>query len=115
MSPPSWVPKTKKMNPPYRLNGKHPPINLQDLEEAPGARTIAVHLTAATGKILLERNIHDRKISEAAMQKYATGIKAGEWRLTLGGIGFGPDHHGILADGQHRLPTIIWAKLPSLP
>ena len=71
-------------------------------------RTIAVHLTPAAAKILLERNIHNRKISETVVQKYAAEIKAGEWRLTPGGIGF--DDHGILVDGQHRLQAIIRAN-----
>lgn len=96
------------MNHPYRLNGQYSPVNFQDLEEVPGVRTIAVHLTPAAAKKLLERNIHNRKISEKVVQKYTAEIKAGEWRLTPGGIGF--DDHGTLVDGQHRLQAIVRAN-----
>jgi hypothetical protein len=93
---------------PYRLNGQYSPVNFQDLEEVPGVRTIAVHLTPSAAKSLLERNIHNRKISEKVVQKYTAEIKAGEWRLTPGGIGF--DDHGTLVDGQHRLQAIVRAN-----
>jgi hypothetical protein len=93
---------------PYRLNGQYSPVNFQDLEEVPGVRTIAVHLTPSAAKNLLERNIHNRKISEKVVQKYTAEIKAGEWRLTPGGIGF--DDHGTLVDGQHRLQAIVRAN-----
>ena len=93
---------------PYRLNGQYSPVNFQDLEEVPGVRTIAVHLTTAAAKKLLERNVHNRKISEKVVQKYTAEIKAGEWRLTPGGIGF--DDHGTLVDGQHRLQAIVRAN-----
>jgi len=93
---------------PYRLNGQYSPVNFQDLEEVPGVRTIAVHLTPAAAKKLLERNVHNRKISEKVVQKYTAEIKAGEWRLTPGGIGF--DDHGTLVDGQHRLQAIVRAN-----
>lgn len=93
---------------PCRLNGQYSPVNFQDLEEVPGVRTIAVHLTPAAAKKLLERNVHNRKISEKVVQKYTAEIKAGEWRLTPGGIGF--DDHGTLVDGQHRLQAIVRAN-----
>ena len=96
------------MNPPFKLNGQSPAIDLSSLEEISGVRTIAVQLTPAAAQRLLERNSHNRKISEKVIQKYAAEIKAGEWRLTPGGIGF--DDHGLLVDGQHRLSAIVRAN-----
>lgn len=93
------------MNNPLHLNGRFPAVNFQELDEVPGVRTIAVHLTPAVAKRLLERNVHNRKISEKVILKYVAEIKAGEWRLTPGGIGF--DDQGALVDGQHRLHAIV--------
>lgn len=93
------------MHAPLRLNGQFPIINFQDLEEIPGVRTIAVYLTPAYAQRLLERNVNNRKISEKVIQKYIAEIRAGEWRLTPGGLGF--DDQGALIDGQHRLHAII--------
>jgi hypothetical protein len=93
------------MNSPLKLNGRFPPISFQDLEEIPGVRTVAVHLTPAFAQRLLERNVHNRKLSEKVVQKYIAEIKAGEWRLTPGGIGF--DDQGALVDGQHRLQAVM--------
>ena len=92
----------------YRLNGRFPAVNFEELETVPGVRTIAVHLTPAAARALLERNVHNRRISEKVVQKYTAEIKAGEWRLTPGGIGF--DDHGTLVDGQHRLHAIVRAN-----
>lgn len=96
------------MNSPYRLNGQHPPVDFQELDAVLGVRSIAVHLTPAAARTLLARNLKNRKISEKVVQKYAAEIKAGEWRLTPGGIGF--DDQGTLVDGQHRLHAIIRAN-----
>jgi hypothetical protein len=96
------------LNPPFKLNGQSHAVNLSSLEEISGVRTIAVQLTPAAAQRLLERNIHNRKISEKVIQKYVAEIKAGEWRLTPGGIGF--DDHGVLVDGQHRLSAIVRAN-----
>lgn len=93
------------MNSPLSLNGRHPSINLEELELIPGVRTVAVHLTPAIATRLLERNVHNRKLSEKVIQKYVSEIRAGEWRLTPGGIGF--NDRGELVDGQHRLHAIV--------
>ncbi|MEQ1747803.1 MAG: hypothetical protein ABL974_00160 [Prosthecobacter sp.] len=92
----------------FVLNGKFPAIALHDLEVIPGVRTVAVQLTPAIAQRLIERNIHNRKISEKVVQKYVAEIKAGEWRLTPQGIGF--DDEGHLVDGQHRLHAIARAN-----
>ncbi len=92
------------MKPTFVLNGNFPMVNLEELDAIPGVRTLAVRLTPAVARRLLERNLHNRKVSEKVIQKYVAEIKAGEWRLTPGGIGF--DDHGALVDGQHRLHAI---------
>ena len=66
------------MTSPTRLNGKFPPVNLHELEEIPGVRTIAVKLTPGVAQRLLERNVRNRKLSEKVIQKYVAEIKAGE-------------------------------------
>ncbi len=57
-----------------------------------------MQLTPQTARQLLERNIHNRKISETVIAKYTAEIQAGEWRLVPAGIGF--DDHGVLVDGK---------------
>jgi len=68
-------------------------------------RTVAVQLTPSVATRLLERNIHNRKFSAKVIQKYVSEIRAGEWRLTHGGIGF--NDRGELVDDQHRLHAIV--------
>jgi hypothetical protein len=87
-----------------RLNGNFPPIELTHLAPIGGVQTIAVQLDGATARRMLERNVRNRKLSEKVIQKYASEIKAGEWRLTPASIGF--DDTGTLVDGQHRLHAI---------
>lgn len=89
---------------PMRLNGKFPPVDFDNQEEVAGVRTVALRLTPSLAQRLLERNIHNRKLSEKVITKYVAEMKAGEWRLTPGGIGF--DDLGRLVDGQHRLHAI---------
>ena len=87
---------------------RFPTFSIQDLEAVPGVRSVAIQLTPAVAKRLLDRNVHNRKISEKIVQKYAEEIKAGEWRLTPQGIGI--NDRGELVDGQHRLSAIIRAN-----
>jgi hypothetical protein len=91
-------------------NAKVALVDLSALETVPGIRTVAVQITPAVAQRMLERNTHNRKISEKVIAKYVAEIKAGEWRLTPGGIGF--DDHGVLVDGQHRLSAIVRADQP---
>jgi hypothetical protein len=89
---------------PPRLNGNYPVIDLAELPEIPGVRTIAAQLSPEIARRMLERNTRNRKLSEKVILKYLTEIKAGEWRLTPASIGF--DDYGTLVDGQHRLHAI---------
>lgn len=89
---------------PMRLNGKFPPVDFDNQDVVAGVRTVAVRIAPSLAQRLLERNIHNRKLSENIITKYVAEMKAGEWRLTPGGIGF--DDQGRLVDGQHRLHAI---------
>jgi hypothetical protein len=53
---------------------------------------------------LLELNTNNRDLKKTVVDKYATDIKAGNWKLTNQGIGV--TRSGCLADGQHRLHAI---------
>jgi hypothetical protein len=92
-----------------RLNGKFSPVNLHELKEIPGVRSIAVMLTPASAQRLLERNIQNRETSKKIIRKYITEIKADECRPTPGGVGF--NDRGELVDGQHRLHAIARANV----
>lgn len=50
---------------------------------------------------LLEINTHNRNAMPAVVNRYATEIARGEWRVTSQGLGISRD--GVLIDGQHRL------------
>lgn len=91
-----------------RLNGKHPAVNFEDLEDVAGIVSGAIYITPEIAARLLLRNIHNRKLSEKVVLKYVAEIQAGEWRLTPAGIGF--DDAGTLVDGQHRLSAIVRAN-----
>lgn len=55
----------------------------------------------------LEGNVHNRKVRDSVVARYAADMKAGRWRQTHQGIAF--DEEGVLIDGQHRLFAIIEA------
>jgi hypothetical protein len=81
---------------------------LTQLDQIPGILSRAVYLTPAEAKTMLERNRHNRKISEQTIKKYVQEILADEWLVTPAGIGF--DCEGTLVDGQHRLNAIVRAN-----
>lgn len=80
-------------------------VDIQELERIPGIETLAVRLTPVVAERLLERNVHNRKLSEKVVQKYVAEINAGEWRLTPGSVAL--DDKGCLVDGQHRLHAVV--------
>lgn len=92
------------MNSTLYLNGKHPHLDLSQLEQVPGVRTFAAYVTPEIAKKMLERNTRNRKISEKVVAKYVQEILNDEWRLTPAGVGF--DQDGTLVDGQHRLTAV---------
>lgn len=93
------------MHPSTRFNERFPLNEVLNLEKIPGVQTIAVRLTPVAAERLLERNVHNRKLSEKVVQKYVAEIHADEWRLTPGCVAL--DDKGDLVDGQHRLHAIV--------
>lgn len=53
----------------------------------------------------LDRNTHNRKVSDSVVQRFAKMMREGKWNLTHQGIAFNTE--GVLSDGQHRLWAVI--------
>lgn len=58
----------------------------------------------------LTRNVHNRPVSDATVNKFALDMANGKWTLTHQGIAFDTRHR--LADGQHRLWAIFMSGVP---
>jgi hypothetical protein len=61
---------------------------------------------------LLAMNTKNRDLRKRVVDKYATDIKNGHWKLT--NQGFGITKSGFLADGQHRLEAIKSCGYPPI-
>lgn len=61
-------------------------------------------------KILETKNTHNRPVTDGAVQRYASQMKAGKWVVNGEAIIFAAD--GSLMDGQHRLWACIEANVP---
>ncbi|WP_051946745.1 hypothetical protein [Verrucomicrobium sp. BvORR106] len=93
----------------FHLNGKYPRIELSELEQVPGVKSVAVYLSPEKAKAMLARNVRNRKLSDQVVEKYVEEILNDEWRLTPAAVGF--DAEGTLVDGQHRLSAIVKSGL----
>jgi hypothetical protein len=62
-------------------------------------------VTPEIALLWLEKNIHNRKLSERLVAVYAETMTAGEWRLNGEPIIF--DKNGALQSGQHRLHAVV--------
>ncbi len=71
----------------------------------PGGNSRMVMCTPQLAAEILLLNTHNRKISEAVINKYATEISLGEWYASSAGVGI--SDKGVLVDGQHRLSAIV--------
>lgn len=71
----------------------------------PGVSMRCVRCSPYLAGKLLELNTHNRRISNAVVDKYVEEIKNGEWVATAQGVGI--DDRGVLSDGQHRLSAIV--------
>lgn len=60
--------------------------------------------------ILRKHNVFNRKIQSKMVNKYATDMRNGDWKLNGEPIQF--DDEGNLLNGQHRLMAITVAKVP---
>lgn len=78
--------------------------------------TPEVNIVTATKPLvdaLLAMNTSNRKSRQMAVDRLATDIEEGHWKLTASGVGV--DSRGILSDGQHRLLAIKQAGYPAVP
>lgn len=73
-------------------------------------RTELVKITPAMAKAMLEKNTSNRRIDERAITKWYRLMLDNDWQVTHQGIAFFDD--GTLADGQHRLLSIIRINRP---
>jgi hypothetical protein len=64
-----------------------------------------VSITPQLAKYLLEKNIHNRKLSESTVRCYAKAMREGDWTWNSQPISF--SKKGILTNGQHRLTAIV--------
>lgn len=78
-------------------------------DDAPrfGRRTFT---PAEAAEILAERNVDNRRMSKAVVDRYARDMRAGDWQLNGDPIRFALD--GSLLDGQHRLAACVQSKTP---
>jgi len=67
--------------------------------------TKVMNINPITAERFLRKNIINRPLYEATIEKYALDMKRGRWALNHQGICF--DEEGNLFDGQHRLRAII--------
>jgi hypothetical protein len=58
----------------------------------------------------LEGNVHNRRLRQVVVNRYARDMAAGKWTLTHQGVAF--DGNGTLVDGQHRLWAIVESDVP---
>lgn len=66
------------------------------------------NITPAMARKYLERNTHNRSLSQPRVDRYAADIRNGKWKLTASSIQF--DKSGKLIDGQHRLHAVVKAN-----
>lgn len=67
-----------------------------------------VKMTPAIAAALLERNTHNRAVSQYGVAEYANAMMRGEWKLTAEGISVAKD--GVLVNGQHRLLAVVESR-----
>lgn len=79
------------------------------VERVQSVQALIVDVGPALALALLERNTHNRRISDGRVEVYARDMIAGRWELNNQGIALGRD--GELYDGQHRLLAIVHADV----
>ena len=71
-------------------------------------RTEIVKVTPSMAEHYLSKNVLNRNVSQRLVDKYAHDMENNNWELNHQGIAFYDD--GSVADGQHRLLSIIKSK-----
>lgn len=77
----------------------------QPVPITPRTKAEVVAVTPETAREWLVRNTHNRKISQANVDKLTAAIRRGEWKLNGEAIKIASD--GTILDGQHRLLAIV--------
>ena len=63
-----------------------------------------IEITPEMAQRYLERNTHNRRLSERSVRELVTAIKNDEWQVN--GEAIKVDEEGNLIDGQHRLSRL---------
>lgn len=71
-------------------------------------RTEVVRITPSMAEHYLSKNLLNRNVSQRLVDKYAYDMENDNWELNHQGIAFYDD--GTIADGQHRLLSIIKSR-----
>jgi hypothetical protein len=82
----------------------------QATEPGESIEVTTVMVTPELARQLLEKNNHNRPVSEKRVNYYARQIEDGDWKLNGESIIVARD--GTLLDGQHRLLAIMLAGVP---
>ena len=72
--------------------------------------TLVETITPKKAKDLLEKNTHNRPISNSRVEHYASLMQNGKWHLTHQGIAISKTD--VIIDGQHRLMAVVDANMP---
>jgi len=75
----------------------------------PKIKTMHMPVSPQQAMHWLEKNQHNRPLTQSVVDRYARDMLMGRWKLTHQGIAIADDH--TIIDGQHRLWAIIEAKL----
>lgn len=75
----------------------------------PGDFESNVLVTPELAKAMLERNTHNRPVSDSTVKYYAELIESGKWVFT--GVPIIFDEKGRLLDGQQRLEAVVKANI----
>src|SRR5690625_433840 len=73
-------------------------------------KTLVETITPKKAKDLLEKNTHNRPVSNKRVDHYASLMKAGKWHLSHQGIAISKTD--VIIDGQHRLLAVVQANMP---
>lgn len=78
------------------------------IDTATKRQTVEVTISPVEARRLLERNTNNRKISSQHIKRLTQDMQDGAWADN--GMPLGFDNMGRLADGQHRLKSLILAQ-----
>lgn len=71
-------------------------------------KTVQMPVTPQMAMTWLEKNTHNRPVSQGTVNNYARDMAMGRWLITHQGIAIAAD--GRVIDGQHRLWAVIESK-----